>query len=110
MSDEDRIVWSDEHGDMRKKKSKDLSNIVIDEEEIELKIRRLTSGKGRTIIEISNLPNNKSWCQKLAKELKKNIGVGGAYKKTYIEVHGEKLEDVIKLLDSRNLKWKKTGG
>ena len=77
---------------------------------IQLKVRRLTSGKGRTVIEITGLPRNKSWCKELAGQLKKRMGTGGAYKNDFIEIHGEKLEQVTALLDERSLKWKKTGG
>ena len=109
MSD-DQLVWSDEHGDMRKKGKKDAHDIDVVESELELKIRRLTSGKGRTIIEITDLPQNKNWCKKLARELKKSLGVGGAYKNDFIEIHGEQIEKVIIFFEARNLKFKKIGG
>lgn len=106
-----KIVWSDQHGDLRKKdNSKKEESSSVDESSLVLEIRRLTSGKGRTIIEISALPSNKNWCKKLAKELKKSLGVGGAYKTDTIEVHGEKLEQVSAHLDKRSLKWKQIGG
>ena len=85
-------------------------NAEVSEDSLEIKIRRLTSGKGRTAIELAGLPHNKKWCQKLAKELKKSLAVGGAYKNDVIEVHGEKLDEVKKFLDSKNYKWKQTGG
>jgi len=106
---DDRIVWSDEHGDMRKK-DKNRPDIPVDEKKLELKIRRLTSGKGRTVIEITDLPQNKKWCQQLAKDLKKKLGVGGTYKEGVIEIHGENIDKVTKILDLKSLKWKKTGG
>ena len=104
-----RLVWSDDKGDQRKNKVGN-QDVAVHESQLELKIRRLTSGKGRTVIEITGLPKNKKWCKELAKELKKAMGVGGTYKDQFIEIHGEKIEDVIKHLDSRSLKWKKTGG
>lgn len=103
-----KIVWSDEQGDTRKKKVSDSEEVV--EGDLVLLLRRLTSGKGRTIIEIKGLPSNKSWCKKLTTGLKKSLGVGGAYKTDYIEIHGEKIDDVIKHLENRELKWKKVGG
>ncbi len=109
MSD-NKLVWSDEEGDVRKKSDKSSSNEGVDESNLKLHLRRLTSGKGRTVIEITNLPNNKTWCKTLAKELKKKLGVGGAYKKDFIEVHGEKMDQVQNHLDSRSIKWIKTGG
>ena len=87
-----------------------MSILEVNEKEIVLNIRRLTSGKGRTIIEITGLPNNKQWCKKLAKELKKALGVGGTFKSMSIELHGEKIEKVMDILDKKTIKWKKTGG
>lgn len=109
MNDDTRLVWSDEEGDLRKKKPKNEVG-VVDESKLELELRRLTSGKGRAIVEIKGLPNNKLWCKKLAQELKKTLGVGGAYKSTFIEIHGEKMEEILAHLQSRSIKFKKTGG
>jgi translation initiation factor 1 len=108
MSDS-KLVWSDEHGDLRKQKAKG-SNESVQEENITLHLRLLTSGKGRRMIEISNLPDNKKWCQQLAKEFKKKIGVGGAFKNNFIEVHSDNWDRVSQVLDARKIKWKKTGG
>ena len=108
MSDR-KLVWSDESGDLRKAKAVD-GNSEVQEKDLVLNLRRLTSGKGRTVVEITALPNNKKWCQKLAKDLKKSLGVGGAYKNNFIEVHGEKMDQVISVLESKSIKWKKIGG
>ena len=106
-----KTVWIDGQGDVRKEKSAaPLSADDIDWANLEIKIRRLTSGKGRTVVELSDLPNNKNWCKSLAKSLKKKLGVGGTYKNNLIEVHGEKLNQVTALLDEKSIKWKKTGG
>ena len=67
--------------------SVDESLIVIHIKEVNLR-----EGKRARLIELTNIPNNKKWCQKLAKELKKSLGVGGAYKNEFIEIHGEKLQ------------------
>lgn len=104
-----KLVWSDEDGDLRKKKSKEHDE-TVDESLLMLSLRRLTSGKGRTIIEIAGLPQNKKWCQKLAKSLKKKIGVGGSYKNNVIEIHGEKFDQVTEYLTQANIQFKKTGG
>ena len=74
-----RIVWSDENGDQRNKKKDRLEEDVV-ESQLIIYLRRLTTGKGRTVIELSNLPRNKSWCKKFAKQCKKSLGVGGSYK------------------------------
>jgi len=106
---DDRIVWSDQDGDMRKKEKK-RPDLPVDEKQLELNLRRLTSGKGRTIVEITNLPQNKKWCKQLSKDLKKKLGVGGTYKENAIEIHGENIDKVMSILDAKSLKWKKTGG
>ena len=108
MSDS-KLVWSDEQGDLRKQKNS-KKDAVVDEKNLSLHLRLLTSGKGRRLIEIKNLPSNKKWCQALAKEFKKKLGVGGAYKNDFIEVHTDDWDRVAKVLNDREIKWKKTGG
>jgi translation initiation factor 1 len=105
-----RIVWSSETGDNRKKKEKENDKMPVVETQVKLNLRRLTAGKGRTVIEISGLPQNKLWCESLAKELKKSMGVGGSYKNNIIEIHVDKLERVSNFLDGKKIHWKKTGG
>ena len=107
----DDLVYSSELGDLRKDKSKtSKDDCEVDESSLQLLIRRLTSGKGRTVIEIKGLPANKNWCKGLAKDLKKKIGVGGSFKNDFIEVHGENFEKVTKFLDSKKISFKKIGG
>ena len=103
-----KLVYSSESGDLRKKNDSEQND--VDERSLTIHLARKTSGKGRTIIELTNLPRNKKWCQKLAKELKKKIAVGGAYKNDFIEVHGEKIEEVKKFLEGKNLSYKQIGG
>ena len=68
MSDE--LVYSSKLGDLRKEKPKiSKDDYEVDESALKLLIRRLTSGKGRIIIEIKGLPFDKNWCQGLAKGL-----------------------------------------
>ena len=109
MSDD--LIYSSELGDLRKDKSK-ISKVdfEVDETSLQLLLRRLTSGKGRTVIEIKGLPANKAWCKGLAKDLKKKIGVGGSYKNDFIEIHGENYEQVTKFLESKKIVFKKIGG
>jgi len=109
MSDK-KLVWSDDQGDLRKKEKSQTNGSSIDTSSFTLQIRRLTSGKGRTVVEIKGLPANKEWCKSLAKDLKKSLGVGGSFKNDYIEIHGEKIDEVSAFLDKKSIKWKKTGG
>jgi len=109
MSEKGNIVWSSDQGDLRKKDSAKKDG-PVNAQEVNLCLRRLTSGKGRTIIEITGLPANKSWCKKLAKTLKSKLATGGAYKNDFIEIHGEKMDEVKACLESEGLKFKQIGG
>ncbi len=109
MSDEGALVWSDEKGDLRKSKEVE-KELPVDPSQVLLEVRRLTSGKGRTVLEVTGLPKNKSWCKKLAKEIKKSLATGGCYKNSKIEIHGENLDNLLVFFDKLSLKWKKRGG
>lgn len=104
-----KIVWSSDKGDLRKRNTEKTQG-PIDESKLVIEVRRLTSGKGRTMMELRGLPNDKSWCKKLAKNLKQKLGVGGAYKENYIEIHTADFEKLTQALNEQSLKWKKTGG
>ena len=93
-----KILYSSEHGDLRGKKNKQ-EDAIVNENDVCLFLRRLTS-----------LPSNKSWCKNLAKDLKKSLGVGGAFKNNFIEIHGEKIDEVKQILVKKNLQFKQTGG
>lgn len=114
MSKDGKIVWSSESGDQRKLKNKEKDaverEVTVQADKIILHLRRMTAGKGRAVIEITNLPDNAKWCQSLAAELKKKLGVGGTYKNQMIEIHYEDVAKITGLLESRSLKWKKIGG
>ena len=84
-----KIVFSSELGDLRKKNQEGKESRLQNNDDITLHLKRLTSGKGRTIIEITNLPPDKI---------------------NFIELHGEKMEAVFSFLDSKNIKYKKIGG
>lgn len=104
-----KIVWSSQDGDLRNKKEV-INEEDVNEAQLILHLRRITSSKGRTVIEITNLPKSKKWCKNFARTVKKTLATGGAFKSNFIEVHGEKIEEIIKILQDKNIKWKKTGG
>jgi translation initiation factor 1 len=104
-----KIVWSSQGGDQRKQEENE-SDASVHEDQLTLKLRRLTAGKGRTVIEITGLPSNKQWCLELARDLKKKCGVGGTYKESTIEVHLNDILKVAQYLEARKITWKKIGG
>ena len=111
MKKDTQIVWIDGQGDVRKKnKATSESDIYVNENTLCLELRRLKSGKGREMVEIKALPSNKAWCKKMTKEIKKSLGVGGAYKNDFIEIHTSEFLRVSDFLDEKGIRWKKTGG
>ncbi len=110
MSDDySKLVWSDEKGDLRSKKESSKKAVNGDTSGV-LKLRRVTAGKGRSVIEISGLPPSEDQCRKLAQELKAHLACGGTFKNGLIEIHGEQFEKLTAFLDKKGIKWKKTGG
>lgn len=108
---EPTLLWSDEKGDLRKQnKKKKGQNEEVNQQEVEIHLKRLTSGKGRTVVQLSNLPANDQWNKNLAKKIKAKLGVGGTYKNNVIEITGEKLAEIKAILEQEKLKCKQTGG
>lgn len=65
-------------------------------------------GKGVTLIKGILIPP--SDLKKLAKELKQKCGVGGAVKNECIEIQGDHRDLLIKLLEQKKFKVKRSGG
>ncbi len=65
-------------------------------------------GKGVTLIKGILLASGD--LKKLAKELKQKCGVGGAVKNECIEIQGDHRDLLVKLLEQKNFKVKRSGG
>jgi translation initiation factor 1 len=76
-----------------------------------VRIRRETSGrKGKGVTTVSGVPLARDELQKLAKELKKRCGTGGAVKDGVIEIQGDQRATLKELLEARGYKVKLAGG
>ena len=74
-----------------------------------VRLRRETKGrKGAGVICIYGVPSQDVGA--LAKQLKKQLGTGGAVKKGVIEIQGDRLAQVQALLVKAGLKVKQVGG
>ncbi|WP_306586911.1 stress response translation initiation inhibitor YciH [Hafnia paralvei] len=92
----------------------------IDEEKIPVvrpkgdgivRIQRQTSGrKGKGVCLITGLDIDDAELQKLAAELKKKCGCGGAVKEGVIEIQGDKRDLLKQLLEAKGHKVKLAGG
>ena len=76
-----------------------------------VRIQRQTSGrKGKGVCLISGIDADDAELAKIAAELKKKCGCGGAVKDGVIEIQGDKRELVKSLLEAKGMKVKLAGG
>lgn len=76
-----------------------------------VRIQRQTSGrKGKGVCLISGIDLDDAELNKLAAELKKKCGCGGAVKDDIIEIQGDKRDLIKTLLEAKGMKVKLAGG
>lgn len=76
-----------------------------------VRIQRQTSGrKGKGVCLITGIDLDDLELTKLAAELKKKCGCGGAVKEGVIEIQGDKRDLIKSLLEAKGLKIKLAGG
>jgi len=114
------LVYSTEQGDIcpacREAKSACRCDALADQQRLEqldgiVRIRRETAGrKGKGVTSISGIPLAKPELKKLAANLKKRCGTGGALKDDVIEIQGDQRETLRNLLEAQGFKVKLAGG
>lgn len=76
-----------------------------------VRIQRQTSGrKGKGVCLITGVDLDDDELAKLAAELKKKCGCGGAVKEGVIEIQGDKRDLIKSLLEAKGMKVKLAGG
>ncbi|AUJ81445.1 stress response translation initiation inhibitor YciH [Enterobacter cancerogenus] len=76
-----------------------------------VRIQRQTSGrKGKGVCLVTGIDLDDAELAKLAAELKKKCGCGGAVKDGVIEIQGDKRDLIKTLLEARGMKVKLAGG
>ncbi|WP_343516942.1 stress response translation initiation inhibitor YciH [Citrobacter freundii] len=76
-----------------------------------VRIQRQTSGrKGKGVCLITGIDQDDAELTKLAAELKKKCGCGGAVKDGVIEIQGDKRDLIKLLLEAKGMKVKLAGG
>lgn len=102
-----RLVYSTDSGRIAEKKA------VVERAKGDgiVRIRRETSGrKGKGVSVITGLDLDDAALTKLAAELKKKCGCGGAVKEGNIEIQGDKRDLIKQLLEALGHKVKFAGG
>jgi translation initiation factor 1 len=76
-----------------------------------VRIQRQTSGrKGKGVCLITGIDADDAELAKIAAELKKKCGCGGALKDGIIEIQGDKRDLIKSLLEAKGMKVKLAGG
>lgn len=76
-----------------------------------VRIQRQTSGrKGKGVCLITGIDEDDATLAKLAAELKKKCGCGGAVKEGVIEIQGDNRDLIKSLLEAKGMKVKLAGG
>ena len=102
-----RLVYSTEGGRIDEPKTK----VERPKGDGIVRIQRQTSGrKGKGVCLISGIDQDAAELTKLAAELKKKCGCGGAVKDGIIEIQGDKRDLIKSLLEAKGMKVKLAGG
>ncbi|MCK7450447.1 stress response translation initiation inhibitor YciH [Enterobacter chengduensis] len=102
-----RLVYSTESGRIDEPKAK----VERPKGDGIVRIQRQTSGrKGKGVCLISGIDLDDVELTKLAAELKKKCGCGGAVKDGIIEIQGDKRDLIKSLLEAKGMKVKLAGG
>lgn len=102
-----RLVYSTESGRIDEPKAK----VERPKGDGIVRIQRQTSGrKGKGVCLISGIDLDDAELTKLAAELKKKCGCGGAVKDSIIEIQGDKRDLIKSLLETKGMKVKLAGG
>lgn len=105
--DNSRLVYSTDSGRIEEPKAK----VERPKGDGVVRIQRQTSGrKGKGVCLITGVDADDATLEKLAAELKKKCGCGGAVKDGVIEIQGDKRDLLKKLLEVKGYKVKLAGG
>ncbi|NIF21952.1 stress response translation initiation inhibitor YciH [Candidatus Pantoea multigeneris] len=107
MAEENRLVYSTDSGRIRQEEVK----VARPKGDGIVRIQRQTSGrKGKGVCLISGVDLDDAALAKLAAELKKKCGCGGAVKEGVIEIQGDNRDLLKTLLEAKGMKVKLAGG
>jgi translation initiation factor 1 len=107
----DRLVYSSELGDVRKKEKRaPRQNSVMKNDGI-VRVRKETKGRrGKTVTIISGLQLSDTGVYLLALKLKQKCGAGGTVKDGNIIIQGDAVDASLQQLLDEGIKAKRAGG
>jgi translation initiation factor 1 len=109
--DDNRIVWSSDQGDLRKKEDSHRSANSRPPGQQTVYLHRDSKGRrGSSVTLLKNLSLSPTDLKELAKRLKQACGSGGTVKEGVIEIQGEHREKIAEELQKMGYKVKIAGG
>lgn len=117
MNDDSSLVYSSEHGRMCPKCQQPVPKCICNKKKNYtssdgiVRVSRETKGrKGSGVTLISGVPGDEETLKKLAADLKKKCGAGGALKDGIIEIQGDHRDRLFSELEKLGFKVKRSGG
>ena len=109
--DHDTLVYSTEHGDLRKRRPSAPQGLALPPTQQTAVIHRASKGRGGKVVTlVKNLHLSPDDCKALAKHLKQICGSGGTIKDGVIEIQGDHRETIGVALQHLGYKTKLAGG
>ncbi len=109
----DKIVYSSESGDARergKKKAAPSSPPGIKNDGV-VRVRRESKGRGgKTVTAVYGLPLTGERLASFATSLKQKCGAGGTVKDGAVMIQGDRVDQIMRLLEEAGHRVKKMGG
>jgi translation initiation factor 1 len=110
-SDHDALVYSTEHGDLRKRQPSAPPALSLPPAQQTAFLHRASKGRGGKVVTlVKNLQLSPDDQQVLAKHLKQTCGTGGTVKDDVIEIQGDHRVKIAAALHQLGYKTKIAGG
>ena len=109
--DHDALVYSTEHGDLRKRQPSAPPGLARPPSQQTAFIHRASKGRGGKVVTlVKNLHLSSDDHKALTKHLKQTCGSGGTSKDGVIEIQGDQREKIATALQQLGYKTKMAGG
>ena len=109
--DNDALVYSTEHGDLRKRQPSAPQGISLPPAQQTALLHRASKGRGGKVVTlVKNLHLSPDDQKALTKHLKQTCGTGGTLKDGVLEIQGDHREKIAAALQHLGYKTKLAGG
>jgi translation initiation factor 1 len=109
--DNNALVYSTEHGDLRKRQPSASQGLALPPSQQTALIQRTSKGRGGKVVTlVKNLLLSPDGHKALTKQLKQTCGSGGTLKDGVIEIQGDHRQTIAVALQHLGYKTKMAGG